>query len=33
MAVPKSADQAATLKTVVTAVAAWFGNALGVRLR
>lgn len=33
MAVPKSEDQAATLKTVVTAVAAWFGNALGVRLR
>ena len=33
MAVPKSHDQAAALKLVVTAVAAWFGNALGVPLR
>jgi hypothetical protein len=33
MAVPKSEDQVATLKTVVTAVTAWVGNALGVRLR
>ena len=33
MAVPKTEDQRATLKAVVNAVAAWFGNALGVRLR
>ena len=33
MAVPKSEDQAAALKTVVAAVTTWFGNALGVSLR
>ncbi len=33
MAVPKSHDQTAALKTLVAAVTAWFGNALGVSLR
>lgn len=33
MSVPRSEDQVATLKSVVAAVSAWFGNALGVRLR
>ena len=33
MAVPTSQDQAAALKTIVAAVSAWFGNALGVLLR
>lgn len=33
LAVPKSHGQAATLKFVVVAVTAWFGNALGVALR
>ena len=33
MAVPKTEDQVATLKAVVSTVTAWFGNALGVTTR
>lgn len=33
MAVPKTEDQVATLKAVVSTVTAWFGNALGVTMR